>query len=108
MFQSSGEQNLARKPQIMATLEKVQQAKATRKHRIEIDRERKILRIFEAGKIKNLSDPDPTKEGLKRDILKGRPTGPNCLFRSARTSWNTFVRSSVRPRQKSESPLKPY
>ena len=29
------------------------------------------------------------------------------IFRSARTSWNTFVRPSV-PRQKSKSPLKPY
>ena len=34
------------------------------------------------------------------------------IFRSARTSWNTFVRPfvrpSVRPQEKSKSPLKPY
>ena len=30
------------------------------------------------------------------------------VFRSARTSWNTFVRPFVRPQEKSESPLKPY
>ena len=44
--------------------------------------------------------------------LKGTQPGPFFLFfRSARTSWNTFVRPSVRPfarAKKSKSHLKPY